>query len=65
MDILNAASEGAEPPIHHRVRRLDPASGKELWEYYWRKQPTEVQAAQNQILLQYRDEIRVLKFLAF
>jgi len=51
-------------PVHHRIWRLDPATGKELWEYYEPRAPIHLEARQNRLLLLYPNELQVLKFLA-
>lgn len=56
---------GGRAPVHFRLHRLDPKTGKEIWEYHVTKQPENVDIQENRILLQYPNEIQVLKFLAF
>lgn len=55
----------SEAPIHHRIYRVDPARGNELWEYYRPKVPMAITPNQNRILLLYPDEVRVLRFQSF
>jgi outer membrane protein assembly factor BamB len=51
-------------PVHHRIYRLDPGKGKELWEYYRPKAPVFLEARHNRLLLQFPREVQVLKFLS-
>lgn len=52
-------------PVHHRVYRLDPKTGREVWAYYRPKAPLQTEMWQNYLMLRYRSELRVLKFLTF
>jgi outer membrane protein assembly factor BamB len=60
--ISNNDDNGA--PIHHRIYRLDPSKGKELWEYYKTQVPSLIEPKGNRILLQYKNEIQMLKFFS-
>ncbi len=64
-ELIGAMGDESAMKIHHRVRRLDPATGKEMWEHYRTKGPTKVDFQRNCFLLQYRDELQVLRFLSF
>lgn len=59
-----AAGTNDKVPVHHRVFRLDPGTGKELWEYYEPRAPVYLEARQNRLLLLYPNELQVLKFVA-
>jgi outer membrane protein assembly factor BamB len=53
------------PDTHYNLRLLNPANGDEIWDYHKVNRiilKTEVQ--QNWILLQFDDEVRVLKFFS-
>jgi outer membrane protein assembly factor BamB len=45
--------------------RLDPANGRELWQYYQLKRGVAAEARKNWILLQFSDEVQVLSFFSF
>ncbi len=65
VEIAAAAMNDTHAPTHHRIYRLDPETGAELWQFYRPKPPVFLDARKNRLLLQYRTEIRMLKFLAF
>jgi outer membrane protein assembly factor BamB len=67
IDRFSAATSGGddEAPVHSRVYRLDPGNGKDLWEYYRPKPPQIVEPRQNRILMQYANEIRMIKYFSF
>jgi hypothetical protein len=65
LDMLAAAlNGGTSNTIHYRVWRLDPKSGQMLWEYYQPRPPIRAEAQQRRLLLQYPDEVQVLKLMA-
>ena len=66
IDRFSALTSGgdSEIPVHSRVYRLDPDSGKELWEYYRSKPPQKIEPRENRVLLQYGNEVGVLKFFS-
>ena len=43
--------------------RLDPANGKQLWHYYQERWPRNMGYQGTSFLLQWKDEVQVLKFL--
>ena len=63
-DIIGAVWTDEKVPVHHRIHRLDPASGEELWEFYRPRAPRIIEPSRNRILLSYPGEIQVLKFMA-
>ncbi len=65
VEIAAAAMTDAQAPTHHRIYRLDPGTGAELWQFYRPKPPEFLDARKNRLLLQYPKEIRMLKFIAF
>ena len=66
VELAAAAMNDTEtPPTHHRIYRLDPGTGAELWQFYRPKPPVFLDARKNRLLLQYKTQIRMLKFLAF
>ena len=62
-----AAAEGVkvDRTTHFRIYRLDPRSGKTIWEYYRRGAPFEVDFQKSRILLRFEDELQLLKFMSF
>ncbi|MGZ8901450.1 MAG: hypothetical protein ACXW3Z_15270, partial [Limisphaerales bacterium] len=66
LDRFSALTSGGDGrvPVHHRVYRLDPGTGKELWEYYRSKPPQSIEPQQNRVLLQYGNEVGMLKFFS-
>jgi outer membrane protein assembly factor BamB len=67
IDRFSAMTSGGDDdaPVHSRVYRLDLDNGKDLWEYYRPKPPQTVEPRQNHILLQYADEVRMIKYFSF
>jgi outer membrane protein assembly factor BamB len=66
IDRFSALTSGrdSDVPVHSRVYRLDPSTGKELWEYYRSKPPQKIEPLQNRVLLQYGNEVGMLKFFS-
>ncbi len=48
---------------HFNLYRLDPVKGEELWNYYQERWPRNTGYHGNQFMLQWKDEVQVLKFL--
>ncbi len=64
-DMLKAMeTKSGEVPYHFRITRLNPKDGKPMWEFYRASQPQSVDFAQNQILVQWPNELQLLKYLA-
>ncbi len=64
----SSAGEGGDllhlgAPEHVRISRLHPRDGRLLWEYYEKKFPVDIEFQNNTILLLFRNELRVLRFL--
>ena len=55
---------GMETDPFVRIRRLDPASGKEMWAHFEKRAPLDVRFDRNTIHLVFKKEVEVLKFLA-
>ena len=55
-------SDGGTPD-HWRLYRLSPGSGKDLWEWYHMGAPEAVRPKQKKILLQFKKDLRLLKYL--
>jgi len=62
VDLFVAATEDSKAPVHHRIWRLDPKSGRDLWEFYRPKAPLSIRAMNNHLLLHYSREVEVLSF---
>jgi hypothetical protein len=56
---------GLETPSHVRIRRLNPKTGREMWEHYQGRAPLDVQFDRNSIQIVFKKEVQVLKFLSF
>jgi hypothetical protein len=64
LDTMKSAMGGdGGVPVHWRMYRLNPDSGKDKWEYYRQGAPVEVRPKEKQILLQFKKELRLLKYL--
>jgi outer membrane protein assembly factor BamB len=61
---ITSGRDDDDAPVHSRVYRLDPDTGKEMWEYYRPKPPQIVEPRQNRILLQYGEDIRMIKYFS-
>ena len=48
-----------------RIRRINPANGRVLWEYSQERAPLDVQFKDNAIQIVFKKEVQVLKFLSF
>lgn len=56
---------GAVKPSVMAIRRLDPKTGKVMWDYAQKRAPLDVRFHGNTIDLVFRKEVQVLKFLSF
>jgi hypothetical protein len=56
---------GFEKPPYLRIRRLNAASGREMWEHFQQRCPLDIGFDRNLIRLVFKKEVQVLKFLAF
>jgi len=54
---------GFEPQAHLSIKRLDPGTGRQLWEHFEERSPLDVRFDHNIIHLVFRKEVEVLKFL--
>jgi hypothetical protein len=64
LGVFAASGDEARTPVHYRIYRLAPESGKELWEYYQPRAPVYFEPRENRLLLQYEKEVQLLKFLS-
>lgn len=52
------------PDLHYNFYRLNPSNGHEVWNYFQTKPGAKAEVNQNWILLEFPNEIQVLKFLS-
>jgi hypothetical protein len=62
-DALNAPRPDA--PVYFHVRRLDPATGEVIWDYFREDAPDEMAFQQNWFVLRFGDDVKAWKFLTF
>ena len=63
-DVLNDSLVDLQKPPYLRITRIDPKTGRTLWDHEQDRCPVAVQFDQNQILLIFKREVQVLKFLS-
>ena len=56
---------GIQLPAFMRIRRINPANGRVMWEYSQERAPLDVQFKDNSIQIVFKKEVQVLKFLSF
>jgi hypothetical protein len=56
---------GLEKPTWLRIRRLNPANGREIWEHYEERVPLDIAFDPNTIRVVYKKEVQVLRFPRF
>ena len=56
---------GFEAQAHLSIQRLDPRTGKTLWEHYEERSPLDVRFDNNTIHIVLKKEVEVLKFFVF
>jgi hypothetical protein len=57
-------AKGVAAPVHFRLYRVHPGSGKLLWEYYRDEEPIDLAVDQNRLLLVFPERVELLKFLS-
>jgi hypothetical protein len=62
-DGMSPIETGFETPPYLRIKRLDPKTGREMWEHYQERAPLDIQYDKNVIRLVFKKEVQVLKFL--
>jgi outer membrane protein assembly factor BamB len=62
-EVLNDSLVDLQRPPYLRITRIDPANGRTLWDHEQDRCPVAVQFDQNQILLIFKREVQVLKFM--
>ena len=63
-DVPSPPVSGFEPVAHLSIKRLDPGTGRKLWEHYEERAPLDIRFDQNTIHLVFKKEVEVLRFLA-
>jgi hypothetical protein len=56
---------GFETPPYLRIKRLNPKTGREMWEHFQQRAPVGVGFDRNRIALVFKKEVQVLRCLAF
>jgi len=56
---------GFEPQAHLSIQRLDPGTGRKLWEHFEERAPLDVRFDKNTLHIVLKKEVEVLKFVAF
>ncbi len=51
-------------PSYLKIRRINPASGKVMWEHYQQRAPLDVRFEKNSIQLVFKKEVQVLRYLS-
>jgi hypothetical protein len=55
---------GEDPIVDFELYRLSPSDGHAMWGYSQPRHPVQVEVQENQILIHFRGELQVLKFLS-
>jgi hypothetical protein len=64
LDMMKSAMGGdGGTPVHWRLHRLNPSSGSEKWEWYRKGAPEAVRVREKQILLHFKNGLRLLRYL--
>jgi outer membrane protein assembly factor BamB len=56
---------GFEPDPYTNIRRVDPKTGKMLWEYVEKRGPLDVEFNKNTVEAVFKKEVQVLKYMTF
>jgi hypothetical protein len=56
---------GLETPPYLRITRINPETGRTLWEHFQQRGPVDVRFDKNRIRLVFKKEVQALKFLSF
>jgi hypothetical protein len=54
-----------QAPVHHRVFRLDPSNGRQLWEVYHEGNSLDVEVKNRSVFICYSDEFQAIRYFAF
>jgi hypothetical protein len=52
-------------PPHIRVRRLDPGSGRSLWQHYQKRAPLDVRFDRNSFQVLFKHEVQSIRYISF
>jgi hypothetical protein len=55
---------GEDPVLYFDLCRLSPSDGHTMWDYQQSRHPVQIEVQENKILLHFRGELQVLKFLS-
>jgi hypothetical protein len=55
---------GSDTPPYLRIKRIDPRTGREMWEHFQQRAPLDIQFDKNTIRLVFKKEVQVLRFLS-
>ena len=61
----NGSVTGIQLPAFMRIRRINPANGRVLWEYSQERAPLDVRFKDNAIQIVFKKEVLVLKYMSF
>ena len=64
VDPLSKPTPGEDPVLSFDLYRLNPSNGQTMWRYSQSHHPLQIEVQGNQILLHFRGELQVLKFLS-
>jgi hypothetical protein len=58
------SAPGVAPDLYFDLYRLSPSDGHAMWDYSQSRHPVQIEVRENEILLHFRGELQVLKFLS-
>jgi hypothetical protein len=64
VDPLSKLTPGQDPVLYFDLYRLNPSNGQTMWHYSQPHHPLQIEVQENQIMLHFRGELQVLKFLS-
>jgi len=64
VDPTSMITPGEDPILYFDFYRLSPSDGHMLWDYPQSRHPVQIEVQGNEILLHFRGELQVLKFLS-
>ena len=64
VDPTTMMTPGEDPLYYFDFYRLNPSDGRALWDYSQSRHPVQIEVQGNEILLHFRGELQVLKFLS-
>jgi hypothetical protein len=54
-----------DAPVYFHIHRLDPETGREMWDFFRDAAPDEEAFQQNWFVLRFGNEVQAWKFLTF